>query len=178
MKIKNTVKYVALLAVVAGLAACAKVPFTQAFKNTVVKTDSLALEKIQYYIGEMIILERTTTQKPDTAAVGKVGFNNGIYTQVVQINKGTLAVCKKITPTRQVAVVGPGPNEELVFSNNGAVYMLYTNNTNKVMYGGQQFTVVKGAGAKLMVDEKTVKPSKVFTVAKGMKVSTDEKPAP
>lgn len=169
---------VSLAAIALLWAACAKVPFTQTFKTQALKTDSAAVEKIQFYIGNTIVLERTTQKPVDTTVVvGKVGFENGIYTQIVRIDKGTLAICKNQGPTRQIAVVGPGPNEQLPFVSNSGVYMLDAFK-GKVMYAGLEFRVVKGASAQLMVSPKTVAPEKTITKAKGMKLVVDKAAEP
>jgi hypothetical protein len=160
--------------VLVAFIGCARVPFTQSFKNTIVKADTMAVEKVQYYIDKTIVLERTTSNQVDSfTLVSPTAFDNGIYKQVVHIRKGTKAICKNISATRQKAIVGPEPNEDLIFVNNGATYMLNAFN-NKVMYAGAQYNVVKGANARLVVSKKTTQPKKSIRNAKGMKLATDK----
>ena len=173
MKSIKSIAYAVLLAGIVALTGCFRVPFTQTFKTSAIKTDSAAIEKIQFYIGNTIVLERTSVLPIDTAVVGKVSFENGIYKQVIHIRKGTNAICSNINTGRQVAIVGPGPGEEIVFDNNAGYYMFSTIN-KKVKYNGQEFTIAKGAGARLMVSKKTVRPQKSVTYAQGMKLKVDK----
>lgn len=157
-----------------ALTGCMRVPFTQSFKNTITKADSLAVEKVQYYIDKTIVLERTSSIQTDSSTVvNSTTFDNGLFKQVIKIRKGTKAICKNSTATRQIAVVGPEPNEELVFVNNSGFYMLNAFN-KKVMYAGTQYNVVKGANARLVVSKKTTQPKKNVRNAKGMKLNIDK----
>lgn len=171
MKSIKSIVYAVVVVGVIALSGC-YVPFTQTFKTHAIKTDSAAIEKIQFYIGNTIVLERTSVIPIDTA-LGKISFENGIYKEVIHISQGTKAICRNINNTRQVAIVGPGPGEELVFDNNAGFYMFSTIN-KKVKYNGQEFTIAKGAGARLMVSKKTIKPQKSVTYAKGMKLKVDK----
>ncbi|UPT66898.1 MAG: hypothetical protein M0D57_21130 [Sphingobacteriales bacterium JAD_PAG50586_3] len=121
--IKSTVFVLVMLGLVA-LSGC-YVPFTQTFKTYAIKTDSAAIDKIQFYIGNTIVLERTSVIPIDTA-LGKISFENGIYKEVIHIRQSTKAICRNINATRMVAIVGPGPDEELVFDNNVGFYMFAT----------------------------------------------------
>lgn len=171
MKLIKSIAFVAVFAGIIALSGC-YVPFTQTFKTYAIKTDSAAIDKIQFYIGNTIVLERTSVIPIDTS-LGKISFENGIYKEVIHIRQGTKAICRNVNNTRMVAVVGPGPGEELVFDNNVGFYMFATA-VKKVKYAGQEFNVAKGSGAKLMVSKKTVKPQRSVTYAKGMKLKVDK----
>lgn len=137
---------------------CGKGLFTQEVKERLTSQDSAAIENLQFYINNNIVLERTSTTDKAAVAGGKVVLEGGVYTEHVFIRLGTRALCENVTNRRLKVLFGV--NQWLYFDKtlgNDSSYRLYVDDSGKqptTVLSGSVFKVIAGQDCQLLVSKK------------------------
>jgi hypothetical protein len=120
-------KHVALLLIVVVLFSSCRVLFTEQLRQKAEK-QNIDLTKIQFYNSDKIVLSRTLASSEVSLASGKVTFQNGIYTEIIKINKNTRGKCDLVGSNILNISFEAGNNRSLVFENNFNNYQLKPTN--------------------------------------------------
>jgi hypothetical protein len=137
-----------LLIVVVIFSSSCRVLFTEQLRQKA-ENQNIDLTKIQFYNSDKIVLSRTLASSEVSLASGKVTFQNGIYTEIIKINKNTRGKCDMVGSNILNISFEIGNNRSLVFENNFNNYQLKPTNCKIVKRTSTTLNTNSGKGQPL-----------------------------
>ena len=141
-------KQVGFLLIIVVLFSSCRVLFTEQLRQKA-ERQKIDLTKIQFYNSDKIVLSRTLASSEVSLASGKVTFQNGIYTEIIKINKNTRGKCDLVGSNILNISFEIGNNRSLVFENNFNNYQLKPTNCKKVKRTSTTFNSTRKPGDPL-----------------------------
>jgi hypothetical protein len=189
MKLKIMKKYTYLLiacsAVIFASCSSSKTYFTPAIRARV-EANSVPLGKIQFYVDRDIVLKRELDKGEAKVSYGELKFENGHYTNIITLKKGTPGVCTFSGPNKVSISFEAGNSLNFGKTQRGTTYDPYrlfannwVNDYGIVTYEGKEYHIEPaGTEASIMIKSKWLRTSKVDSrQMKGRTVSDNNPPS-